>query len=70
MLTTMTVAVPCHICQEIVELTVPVEGFIAWQRGDYIQDAMPELSADDREMLISGTCPKCWDELFPSDEDE
>ena len=38
------------------------------QRGELIQEALPELSADQRELLISGTCPKCWDELFPPDE--
>jgi hypothetical protein len=36
-----------------------------------IQKAMPYLTADEREMFISGTCSDCWDKLFPeSDEDE
>ena len=30
---------------------------------------MPQLSADEREMLISGICPSCWAKAF-SDEDE
>lgn len=29
-----------------------------------IQDAMPNLSADDREFLITGICPKCWNSTF------
>ena len=40
-----------------------------------IQHIFPEMSADDRERLISGCCPECWDELFLErsdygDEDE
>ena len=35
-----------------------------WQAGELIQNAMPNLDADSREQLISGTCPKCWDEMF------
>ena len=42
----------------------------AWRSGTYIQDAMPHLSADDRELLISQICPECWLMLFPPDEDE
>lgn len=29
-----------------------------------IQRALPDWSADDRELLITGTHPKCWDDLF------
>lgn len=41
-----------------------------WLAGEHIQDVMPELSADDREMLISGMHADCWDALFPPDEDD
>lgn len=58
------------MCRESESIEVPVDGFQRWQSGELIQNAMPELDADKREQLISGTCPKCWDELFASDEDE
>lgn len=32
--------------------------------GMYIQDAYPNLTADEREFLISGTTPEEWDRLF------
>lgn len=64
------VAVPCRWCGSVTELEPSVEGFMAWQNGELIQRAMPELDADERELLISGTCPKCWDEMFPPDSDE
>ena len=67
---TAVVAVPCRLCQEVTDLTVNAEGFVNWQAGEYIQDALPELSADMRELLISGTCPTCWEKMFPSDEEE
>ena len=66
---TAVVAVPCRLCQEVTDLTVNVEGFVNWQAGELIQKALPELSADQRELLISGTCDKCWNEMFGSDEE-
>jgi hypothetical protein len=35
-----------------------------WQDGALAQDAFPYLSADDRELLISGICPTCWEKSF------
>ncbi len=37
----------------------------AWEQGGLIQDVMPELSADDREFIISGCTPEEFDKLFP-----
>jgi len=37
--------------------------------GILIQDAFPNLSADDREFILTGITPEEWDEHF-SDEDE
>jgi hypothetical protein len=36
----------------------------------FMQDIFPNLSIGDRELLISGTCDTCWQELFGSCEDE
>lgn len=38
--------------------------------GEHIQNVIPDVSSDDRETLISGTCPTCWNELFPPEEDD
>lgn len=35
----------------------------------HIQDLLPDLTAEDREMLITGICPECWKKL-EEDEDE
>ena len=67
---TSVVAVPCKKCEVVNELEVDFENFIAWQsRKMLIQEAFPTLDADQRELLISGICPKCWDEMFPPEED-
>lgn len=29
-----------------------------------IQDILPDVSAEWRELLISHTCPKCWKKMF------
>ena len=64
---TTVVAVPCHFCQEVQKIeNIPVQGFANWQNGELIQNALPELNTDQRELLISGICPKCWDERIGS----
>ena len=66
----MTFEKKCHECQEVVELQVRKTDFIAYQNGDFVQDAFPYLSAGDRELLISGICSTCFDTLFGAFEDE
>jgi hypothetical protein len=43
----------------------------SWREGDIlIQDALPELSAAERETLISGISPQEWTEAFGEDDEE
>ena len=35
-----------------------------WQRGERIQDAMPYLSASDREFIMTGITDDEWDQAF------
>ena len=39
-----------------------------WKNGMLIQDAMPNLSANMREFLISGITPEEWDMMFKYDD--
>lgn len=41
----------------------------AWQGGMLIQDAMPNLSPDDREFLMTGITPEEWEVLTEMDEE-
>jgi len=36
----------------------------AWESGTLIQDAMPNISADEREFIMTGITPEEWEELF------
>lgn len=35
-----------------------------WQNGMHIQDAMPNVPADLREFVMTGTTPEEWNEIF------
>lgn len=61
----------CMFCGKygIVE-NVPADGFNLWQDGLFIQDALPMLSADDREQLMTGTHGACFDAAFPDEDEE
>lgn len=66
-----SVSVKCRRCSRNVKMIVDMMDIAKWQNGMLIQNALPYLTADEREMFISGTCSVCWDEMFPeSDEDE
>lgn len=69
----LSVEVTCCICQKSFVILVPAIPYMLWRYMNIgcIQDVMPELSADERELLISKTCGKCFDNLFGGvDEDE
>jgi len=68
---TMTVTTqPCISCGKRAQLEVVKSEYEAWQGGQLIQRAMPSLPESQRELLISGTCDACWDELFADDDEE
>ena len=62
--TKISVRVTCRQCRTTFEIKVVQADYERWQKGELIQRAMPYLSADDRELLISQTCPVCWDKMF------
>ena len=45
-----------------------LNGLRAWKNGLLIQEALPELSANDREFLISGISPVKFDSIFDEEE--
>jgi len=68
-MTVMSVAVACRVCQQITTIDVDGDGYLAWLNGELIQNAMPEVSQEDRELLISSTCDDCFCEMFDSFEE-
>lgn len=52
-------------------LPIDVSRFMRWRTGGgLIQSIFPELSADQREFLMSGTTPEEWAAVFGLDEGE
>lgn len=47
---------------------VPGKELYAYNQGALIQNAMPSVSRQDREFLISGFSPEGWNILFPPNE--
>ena len=61
----------CRLCGKLVEMLVNPKDLSDWKsEKKYIQDAMPYLSAGEREILISKTCDECFDKMFPPNPEE
>ena len=46
------------------EIEVTQEQLSSWESGVLIQNAMPNLSADEREFIMTGITPEEWDSAF------
>lgn len=57
----------CAVCGEYEVWGLDREAVTRWQEGENIQRAFPDMPAQDREVLITGTHPACWDKLFPEE---
>lgn len=59
----------CPLCGEKNIIRVNSSDYDRWKNGELIQRCFPYLSSDERELLITGICPKCWiTTLFDSDK--
>ena len=54
----------CPFCGHAHGVSVNEDDYWDWQDGALAQDAFPYLPAADREMLITGICPTCWEDSF------
>ena len=52
------------------EINVTSEQIARWQNGEYIQNAMPQLTPDEREFIKTGVTPDEWNEAFGTMDDE
>jgi hypothetical protein len=67
----MKVVRQCVVCNTESSVEVDTKKYFMWQRaratgesGNHIQDVFPELTPDEREVLLSGTHPECWDGMW------
>ena len=61
---------PCCVCNEYEVWSLDRDLVDRWQGGENIQKVFPDMSASEREILITGIHPACWDKLFPGEEDD
>jgi len=60
--------VRCISCRETKTFRLNKEKFSEWRHGALIQDAFPELSMGERELLISGVCGSCFNKMYKLEE--
>ena len=49
-------------------LPITEEQYNAWEQGTLVQDAMPHLSPDEREFVMTGITPEEWAETFGEEQ--
>jgi hypothetical protein len=68
---TITFITPaCSVCGQTSTVQLPEANFKAWKSGTLIQNAFPRMPAPEREVLITGIHPACWETIFGDEEDE
>jgi hypothetical protein len=61
----------CPFCGAIHTVTVDIDDFYKYEiLGETAQRAFPNLSATEREQIISGICPDCQKKFFDEDAEE
>lgn len=65
-----TINAECNMCCRRYKVEVLDKDYEDWKNGEgYIQDLMPYLSPGERELLISGYCGECFDEIFDIEDE-
>jgi len=67
---TLTLEVTCFQCGKPHRFQVTEEGYDKRMNGGKVQDCFPELKPAVRELMVTGICPKCFDDMFAPDPDE
>ena len=67
----VTLEKKCFKCKSVTHITVDANDYKRVTiDGELIQNAMGYLSEDERELLISGICGKCFDEIFADEAED
>lgn len=62
----------CHCvrCNKEVKVSVPVDGWTKFKAGELIQNALPNITPEIREFILTGFCPECQWELYGHEEEK
>lgn len=55
---------PCPRCREASRVEVDLASYRLWLRGIPAQTVFPNKTPEERELLMTGTHPACWKEIF------
>ena len=67
----MIVTTPaCIVCGKPSEVSLTDEEFNRLQSGLLIQEALPDWTPGQREVLQTGIHPECWDRMMEGFDDE
>jgi len=59
----------CPFCHAETSVVAPVSGLDDYyKKGLLIQNSLPTLSPEEREMLLTGMCLQCQSKIFNSQE--
>lgn len=62
-------SVTCRKCGKTIEFPTFREDWERFEKGEGVQYALPYISPAYRELLISGLCPECWDEIMQNEDE-
>jgi hypothetical protein len=54
----------CYECRESNIITVDAQALANWKNGMFIQDAFPNLTVGEREIILTGIHDVCWNKMF------
>ena len=60
----IALTVICERCEKAHTFEVDGAPYLAWMSGELVQNAFPQIDRKERELLVSGTCGKCWAKMF------
>lgn len=59
---------PCLVCSIPSVVEVDTTEYQRYLEGQYVQVAFSQTSAEDRELIMTGTHPECWKTLGAEDD--
>ena len=54
----------CIMCGSTSAVELDADKLARWQGGELVQKVWPDKPAEERELLITGTHPECWADMF------
>lgn len=67
---TVEITKVCPFCGKVNHLIVNQEMYNRWIDGEPVQKVFYMVDASERELLMSGICHDCQNDIFGGDDDE